>query len=349
MISKKNHVLILKNDAVGDLCQSLSTINKIIQNNKDKKILIYLSERSEKFNFLVNDANVIFKKLNYDLSLIEKIKLIFFLYITNISDIYILTPKNFYYYLPYIFRSIKFHALCINGHNKYKRPPEYLRKFLYKYVVNDRSATYKRDHTSKIQNKLIFSSNPVIKKEILVNPSIFLKSHLPKNYIYFHFKKDVADKLSWDMSALKLLFNELLKYYDYVVFTRDLEKAKHTDDIYHQFKVVDFNNKQTTSYKNLNSKIILFDNIEGQDLYHTINSSTKILAFHGMMTNLGSINYKKIIDLWFCDIKNFNDYRNYRNAFYEFKPVYSGYDFTIPSKDIFKTIRKISYSLKNDE
>jgi len=349
MVSKNNHVLILKNDAVGDLCQSLNAINNIIHNNKENKILIYLSERSEKFQFLIDGTDVIFKKLNYDLSLIEKIKLIYFLYITKISDIYILTPKNFYYYLPYIFRSIKFHALCINGHKRYRRPHEYLRKFLYKYVVNDRSATYKRDHTSEIQHKLTFNNNPIIKKQILVNPSKFLKSHLPKNYIFFHLKKNVTEKLSWDISALKLLFNELLKHYEYVVFTRDLEKIKNIDDIYHEFKVVDFYSEQITTNKNLNPKIILFDGIEGQDLYHTINSSTKILAFHGMMTNLGSINYKKIIDLWFCDIKNFNDYRNYRNAFYEFKPVYLGYDFTIPSKDISKTIRKISYSLKNDK
>jgi hypothetical protein len=66
------------------------------------------------------------------------------------------------------------------------------------------------------------------------------------------------------------------------------------------------------------------------------------------MTNLGAIEYKKVIDLWFCDINNFNDYRNYRNAFYEFKPVYKDYDFTIPSKDILKTIKKITYSLKKD-
>ena len=209
MLSENNHVLILKNDAVGDLCQSLTAINNIIHNNKEKKILIYLSERSEKFNFLIDGANVIFKKLNYDLSLIEKIKLIYFLYITKISDIYILTPKNFYYYLPCIFRSIKFHALCINGHKRYKRPHEYLRKFLYKYVVNDRSATYKRDHTSEIQNKLTIKNNLHSRKEIFVDGSEYLKSHLPNNYIYFHIKKSITDKLSWDISALKLLFDEL--------------------------------------------------------------------------------------------------------------------------------------------
>ena len=65
-----------------------------------------------------------------------------------------------------------------------------------------------------------------------------------------------------------------------------------------------------------------------------------------MMTNLGSIQFNKVLDLWFCDIKNYDDYKNYRNAFYEFKPVYKGYDFTIPSKDMYKTIRKIRYSLK---
>jgi len=54
MLSKKNHVIIFKNDAVGDLCQSLNAINNIITNNKDKKISLYLSERSKKFYFLIN-------------------------------------------------------------------------------------------------------------------------------------------------------------------------------------------------------------------------------------------------------------------------------------------------------
>ena len=347
MLSENNYVLILKNDAVGDLCQSLTAINNIIENNKDKKVLIYLSERSEKFNFLIKGSNIIFKKLNYNLTLNEKFKLIYFLYTSKISDIYILTPKNFYYYLPYIFRNINFHALCINGPNNYKRPYQYLRKFLYKYVINDRSAIYKREHTSEIQNKLTLKNNLHSKKEILVNGSDYLKSHLPNNYIYFHIKKSIIDKLSWDISSLRLLFEHLLRYYDYVIFTKDIENDNQSNNINDKFNIVDFNTKQA-SYKNINSKIILFDNIEGQDLYYTIRNSAKILAFHGMMTNLGAIEYNKVIDLWFCDINNFNDYRNYRNAFYEFKPIYKGYDFIIPSKDILKTIKKITYSLKKD-
>ena len=93
----KKHILIFKNDAVGDLAYSLHAINNIIKNNKDQKIIIYLSERSEKFSFLINNDNVEFKKLNYDLSLLEKIRLFLFILNTNITKVYILTPKVFYF------------------------------------------------------------------------------------------------------------------------------------------------------------------------------------------------------------------------------------------------------------
>ena len=344
MLSKKNHVIIFKNDAVGDLCQSLNAINNIITNNKNKKISLYLSERSKKFYFLINGVNILFKKLNYNLTLFEKIKILYLLFIEQISDVYILTPKKFYYYLPYLFRNIRFHALCINGRNNYKRPNEYLRSFLHNFIINDRAAMYKRVHTTKLQNKLTNNiENNLL--QILPKGSEFLKSQLPSNYIYFHIKRDIVDKLSWDVNKLKLLFNELLNYYDYVIFTKDIEKSKNSNLIYQEFNIVDFKDKKK-NFKKIDSNIILFDNIEGEDLYYTIRNSSKILAFHGMMTNLGSIQFNKVLDLWFCDIKNYDDYKNYRNAFYEFKPVYKGYDFTIPSKDMSKTIRKIRYSLK---
>ena len=80
-------------------------------------------------------------------------------------------------------------------------------------------------------------------------------------------------------------------------------------------------------------------------MFNTIRHSSKILAFHGMMTNLGSLEKKPIIDLWYCDINNWDDYRNYRNAFYEFKPKYPNYKFIIPSKDIKKTLRKLMFAL----
>ena len=72
MMSQK--IVIFKNDAVGDLTQSLPAIDNIIQSNADKKIIIYLSERSKKFYFLINENNhkdIEFRKLNYNLTLIK--------------------------------------------------------------------------------------------------------------------------------------------------------------------------------------------------------------------------------------------------------------------------------------
>ena len=336
-------IIIFKNDAVGDLTQSLKAINNIINSHQNKIIEIYLSERSEKFNFLINNNNVKFKKLNYDLKIIEKLKLILYLFKNKISNIYILTPKNFYFYLPLLFKNIKFFGLCINGHNNYKRPSIFLRKYLFKYVINDRGATYKRVHTTELQADLTKQdiTNNKYNIEIKLKNSKLLNENLPDNYVYFHLKKNITDKLNWNIDDLFKLFNFLLKKYENVIFTRDIEISNKEDLIKKKFNIIDFK-ENTISNKDLDSKIVLYDNIEGEDLYKTIINSTKVIAFHGMMTNLASISKKKVVDMWFCDIKNYSDYKNYRNAFYEFKPKYNGYNFIIPSKQIDKTIKKLT-------
>ncbi len=343
MNSNEEKIVVFKNDAVGDLTQSLKAIKNITNIHKGKIIEIYLSERSEKFYFLINNENVRFKKLNYDLNILEKFNLIFYLIKNKVTNIYILTPKNFYFYLPFLFRNIKFFGLCINGPNNYRRPSLFLRKLLFKYVVNDREAIYKRDHTTKLQSDLTNNDIKDINNNIQIKLKIsdFLKKNLPTNYAYFHLKKDIINKLKWNIDDLNKLFNFLLKNFEHVIFTRDIEINNKNDLFKEKFKIIDFSNQKILN-KDLKTKIILFDNIEGEDLYETIINSSKVIAFHGMMTNLASITKKKTIDMWFCDIKNYDDYRNYRNAFYEFKPRYNGYDFIIPSKQIDKTIKKIS-------
>jgi len=346
MISKNNHVLVLKNDAVGDLTKSLHAINNIIKNNRDQKIIIYLSERSEKFSFLINNANVKFKKLNYNLSFLEKIRLFLFILNTNISKVYILTPKVFYFWLPLIFKKIKFYGLCINGINNYKRPKEFLRKYLFKYVINNRSAIFKRDSTEMIQHELTKNINQLgLESKININIELsdVLKKYLPKNYFYFHVNKQRLDALGWGIAEIKLLLDELLKYSPNVVITKDIEVDENSKILKENFNSFDFKNN---NYLNKNKKVIFLDNIDGKDIYNVIKLSKKIVAFHGMMTGLGSISKKKILDLYVCNIKNWNDYRSYRNSFYEFKPSYKGYDFIIPSKNIHKTIKKINFSLE---
>jgi len=340
-------IIIFKNDAVGDLVHSLHAINNIIANNKGKNIIIYLSERSKNFSFLINNKNITFKIINYDLSFIQKIQIFYFFLINEISEAYILTPKSFYFLLPPIFRKTKFYGLCINGRNNYKRPQEFLRKYLFKYVINNRSAMFKRDSTELIQHDLTKDINHInlqLKINITVELSDVLKKYLPKDYFYFHLKKQRLDELGWGINEVKLLLNEILKYSPNVVITKDIEIDENSKILKENFNSFDFKNN---IYSNKNKKIIFFDNIDGKDIYNVIILSKKIVAFHGMMTSLGAINKKKILDLYHCNIKNLNDYRNYRNSFYEFKPSYKGYNFIIPNRDIKKSLRKMKFFFKN--
>ena len=216
------HSVVLKNDAVGDLVPALKAINNIISSSK--KVTIFLSKLSEKYSFLVNDPKVEIKILNYDLNLIEKIKLIFFLTKDDINNVYILAPKNFYYYLPIVFRKIKFYAICINNINNYRRPSLFLRKFLFKYKINDREKIFKRDSIKLIQDKLTSVDNINFDYELTINvkKKDDLIKYLPKKYIYFQYKKKICDALGWKLKELQILFSEFCNYYENVVFTRDI-------------------------------------------------------------------------------------------------------------------------------
>ena len=341
---QSKNVIILKNDAVGDLVHSLKAINNIIQDKEVNKITIFLSNLSKKFSFLFNDSKIDIKILNYNLSIFEKIKLFYFILVSRVDKVFILAPKKYYYFLPIFFIRTKFYAVCINNINNYKRPPNFLRKFLFKYVINDRSAVFKRDSTSNIQEKLTSIEN-LKKNNLKINTNISneLKSNLPKDFIYFHAKRKILNELGWGINELKFLFKELLNNCENIVLTKDIEKDKNTTIFKDNFNSFDFTTKK---FNDKSQKIIFFDNIDGEDLYNTIRLSKKVIAFHGMMTNLASVNNKPVLDLFHCKIKNWNDYRNYRNSFYEFKPKYVGYDFIIPKKDIRKTIKKMKFSLK---
>ena len=338
-------IIILKNDAVGDLTHSLQAINNIILNNKDKKIVIYLSERSKNFSFLINNKNITFKIINYDLTLIQKFQLFYFILTNKISKVYILTPKSFYFLLPPIFKKIKFYAICMNGPNNYRRPNNFLRKYLFNYVVNDRGATFKRDSSINLQKKLTNEDNSFVKEIIKLKPVISekIEPKLKEKYFFFHLKKKNLDELGWGIEELKLLFNKFLQYTEYVYITKDIEVDDYNQILKENFNSYDLN---TDKYINNSSKIVFFDNVEGTNLYNIIKYSKKTIAFHGMMTNLASIEQKPVLDLFYVKLSNLQDYRSLRNSFYEFKPNYENYDFILPSKDISKTIRKINFSLK---
>ena len=124
---------------------------------------------------------------------------------------------------------------------------------------------------------------------------------------------------------------------------KDIETNENLDQYKKDFNFIDFSNGEKIINK---SKIYLYNNIGGYNLYNVINNSYRVVAFHGMMTNLATINNNKVLDLFLCEINTSEDYQRYRNAFYEFKPNYKEYDFIVPSKNFEKTLKKMRFSLK---
>ena len=142
---------------------------------------------------------------------------------------------------------------------------------------------------------------------------------------------------------MEKLFDEFTKYCENIVLTKDIEIDNNNKLFKKNFNSYDFKFNKFIDNK---KKILFFDNIVGEDLLNVIKYSEKVIAFHGMMTNLGYILNKPVLDLFHCKINSWNDYQRYRNSFYEFKPKYNNYDFIIPKKDINKTINKLKFSLK---
>ena len=95
----------------------------------------------------------------------------------------------------------------MNGLDKYKMPNELLRKFLSKYVINDRGAKYKRPSTKNIQISLTGNfSKKILPKYNFENKNYFLNKYLKMEYDYFHIKAQTIKKLGWSDEDLFLLF-----------------------------------------------------------------------------------------------------------------------------------------------
>ena len=340
-------IIIFKNDRLGDFIHGVAAINNIIAKNPDKEVVIFLSKISEKFYFLVKNKNSKIKILNYNLTIFEKVKIVFYLLCNSVHEIYILSPKKFYFFLPLFFFRTRFLGICMNGVNGYRRPSLFLRKFLYKFVVNNRETNNKRKSIQLLQWELTNNDEKSLEtydRRLDVSKSDKLNKYLPKNYLLIHYKKSVGNKLGWGENELDLILNELKNYNSNVVLIKDIEKDE-TNLVYRKkYKTYDF---ESNLFYDNKSNVLFFDNIEGEDLYNVIKYSKKVIAFHGTITSIGFLNKISVLDLFYCEINNKDDYYSYKNAFYEFKPKYKGYDFIVPSKSVEKTIKKMKFALRN--
>ncbi len=328
-------VLILKNDRVGDYYTSIRSINLILNKHKDKDIKIFLSKINYKFNFIFKNLEA--KIFNYNLNIFEKIRIFFYLIFNDISDIYILAPKNFYYYLPIFFRKIKFHAICIESEKR--RPAKYLKKFLY------RNETLYRNNKSKILSVYKVLENLInYKKEckdfVSLNFDKFNFFEFPKNSTFFHYKHNLFDeKLFWSNSEIKNFIHYLSKRKNYLVFSSDLKNEEKNYFFYKNFNSFDF---MTKKYNKINNNNVLFlKNIEGKNLVNAIYLCNDVIAPESGITHIGCFLNKKTLALMHFNFKHKNDIFRQIIACKEWAPL-SNFKFTILKKDFLKSINKLS-------
>jgi hypothetical protein len=329
----KKKVLILKNDRTGDLFVSLNAINRIINKHTNDEISIFLSNINHKFSFLFPSIKK--KILSMNLNFIEKFKIFIYIFFNNIDTIYILTPKNYYYYLPFFFRNIKFYAITIKSEKS--RPNNFLLKYLFKYVVIDRLNIHKRISSYDLQESLV---EPTLNKDNLNKESLISHNFVyPKDFVYFHYKQTFFENLlSWELKKVTKLIIFLSKNFQNVLFSSELFNKSANDFFLKNFNTFDFitNEKYTITKDN----IIFLKDIDGFDLFDAVNKSSKIISPEGIITHMGYFLDKPTLALMHFNLKNRRDFINQIISCKEWFPP-NNYNYTVLKKDFNRSLDKL--------
>ena len=334
----KKKVLILKNDRTGDLFVSHKAINRILSKHFEDEVIMFLSNINYKFNFLF--PNVSFKTFPMYLNIFHKLKIIFYLIFNKLDTVYILTPKNFYYYLPFIFRKIKFYAITIKSNNG-NRPNKFLNRFLYKSVLIDRSKITKRNSSYIIQESLIENT----KNEFLLNKN----SKVDHNFVYpdkfdvFHYKYNLFNNLlEWSLDDTCKFLENINNNKKYLLFSSEINNEKINSFFSNRYNTYDFDNNNK---KHINEKKIIFlKNIDGYNLFDLINKSSRVICPEGIMTHMAYYLKKDVTALMFFIIKTKKNFIEQVISCKEWFPP-ENYKFIVLKKNLSKSILKISKRL----
>jgi len=334
----KKKVLILKNDRTGDLFVSHKAINRILSKHFEDEVIMFLSNINYKFNFLF--PNVSFKTFPMYLNIFHKLKIIFYLIFNKLDTVYILTPKNFYYYLPFIFRKIKFYAITIKSNNG-NRPNKFLNRFLYKSVLIDRSKITKRNSSYIIQESLIENT----KNEFLLNKN----SKVDHNFVYpdkfdvFHYKYNLFNNLlEWSLDDTCKFLENINNNKKYLLFSSEINNEKINSFFSNRYNTYDFDNNNK---KHINEKKIIFlKNIDGYNLFDLISKSSRVICPEGIMTHMAYYLKKDVTALMFFIIKNKKNFIEQVISCKEWFPP-ENYKFIVLKKNLSKSILKISKRL----
>ena len=335
----KKKVLILKNDRGGDLLNSISCISTLL--TKNNEVTIYLSNFNFGFNFLFKNANI--KKINYDLNLIDKLVIFFHILINKYDEVFILTPKNYYYYLPLFFKKTKFFGITVDG-LKRNRPQKYLKNLLYKYVTINRKKINDKS-SSELQNELVnndyksdkFLSNiskPELKK--------FIKENIPNRFIFIQYKENIYEKINLSGKNFSHFLN-LMGGNENIIFSSDIELNSTNTFFYENHRVIDC---EKDILKNINYKrnITYLHNIDSENLFALIEKSHKIISPHGLITHMCKFYNKSSINLFNFKIRNNDELKHQKIAFSEWYKNMN-IKFLFLDNNINRTIKKINKNL----
>lgn len=336
------NIIIFKNDRLGDLFHSLNGINKILNEHKNDNIEIYLSNYSKNFSFLFNKSNIKINYLNYRLSLVEKFKIFNLFLKSSIDKVFILSPKNYYFYLPFFFQKTRFYGVTVKEKNK-DRPIQYFNKFLFKFRTNNRKIKKKGDSIKNIIEDLC--SNNLSSNTQMINTtpaSNFNFENFSQNkYCHFHFKKVLYEKKKWSFSNLSSFLNILIKKKYKVFLTSDIEKNEFNEIFKNKFKTINFENNNANKLSStLIDDIVYLENIESLDLFNLIKNAFLVISPHGTMTVMASYLKVPVLDIFDNTIN--------KTAFYEYKPDNDNYKFMILKSFSKRQLVKIERLLNND-
>ena len=334
----KKKILILKNDRTGDLFVSHKAINRILCKHNDDEIIIFLSNINNKFSFLF--PNIKFKIFPMYLNIFNKLKIITYFIFNKLDTVYILTPKNFYYYLPFIFRKIKFYAITIKSNNG-NRPNNFLKKYLHKFVIIDRTEIKKRNSSYIVQESLIENT----KKEFLLNND----SQVNHNFIYpnvfdvFHYKKNLFHNLlGWSLDDTCKFLENINNNNRYLLFSSEINNKEINDYFSNKYNTFDFDHNFE---KKINEKKIIFlKNIDGYNLFDLIKKSSRVICPEGIMTHMAYYLKKDVTALMFFIIKTKKNFIEQIISCKEWFPP-ENYRFIVLKKNLSKSIQKITSRL----
>ena len=278
--------------------------------------------------------NVTVTILPYHLRISDKLKIFFKILDNSFEKIYILSPKNFYYYLP-LFCKSKFYAITIINSSK-SRPLNVLLKKLFKYKVNNRDDKRINDNIGSLIFDLCSSKKLSSYKNILNHSpqcSNLFQSNISlfKNFIHIHYKDYIFKKNGWSHSSFLKLLNKLsLK--NKIILTSDFGSFDYHKIFLSNFSYLDFDN--STDKIDLKQNVHYLHNINTSDLFKLISLSKTVISPHGAMTVMASYIQKKVIDIFDVNINI--------NAFREYKPRNNNYKFFIIKPNFDKILFKIN-------